>query len=78
MAVNYSSVAEKIFRVLNGAGLQLKMYDNQEGSEVANPEAARFFYVQQPNIMVNLDDKNAEIKMHKGPASPQMMSCCMI
>ena len=69
MAVNYSSVAEKIFRVLNGAGLQLKMYDNQEGSEVANPELARFFYVQQPNIMVNLDDKNAEIKMHKGPAN---------
>lgn len=68
MAVNYSSVAEKIFRVLNGAGLQLKMYDNQEGSEVANPQLARFFYVQQPNIMVNLDDKNAEIKMHKGPA----------
>lgn len=68
MAVNYSSVAEKIFRVLNGAGLQLKMYDNQEGSEVANPELARFFYVQKPNIMVNLDDKNAEVKMHKGPA----------
>ncbi|OUU19169.1 MAG: hypothetical protein CBC05_00535 [Crocinitomicaceae bacterium TMED45] len=44
------------------------MYDNQEGSEVANPELARFFYVQKPNIMVNLDDKNAEVKMHKGPA----------
>jgi|TARA_B110000444_G_scaffold60236_1_gene56083 hypothetical protein len=68
MAVNYQSVAEKIFRVLKGSGLSLKMFDNQEGSEVANPEQARFFYVQNPNIMVNLDDKNGEIKMHKGPS----------
>ncbi len=68
MAVNYQSVAEKIFRVLKGSGLSLKMFDNQEGGEVANPEQARFFYVQTPNIMVNLDDKNGEIKMHKGPS----------
>jgi hypothetical protein len=68
MAVNYQSVAEKIFRVLKGSGLSLKMFDNQEGGEVANPEQARFFYVQNPNIMVNLDDKNGEIKMHKGPS----------
>lgn len=67
MAVNYSSVSEKIFRILNGSGYQLKMYDNQEGNEVANPEQARFFYVQNPNIMVNLDDRNGEIKVHKGP-----------
>tara|TARA_B100001287_G_scaffold263172_1_gene253779 strand:+ start:1124 stop:3391 length:2268 start_codon:yes stop_codon:yes gene_type:complete len=69
MAVNYSSVAEKIFRVLKGSGYNLKMYDNNEGSEVADPQQARFFYVQDPNLMVNLDDKNAEIKMHKGPTN---------
>ena len=69
MAVNYSSVAEKIFRVLKGSGYDLKMYDNNEGSEVADPQQARFFYVQDPNLMVNLDDKNAEIKMHKGPTN---------
>ena len=68
MAINYSSVSEKIFRILNGSGYQIKMYDNQEGNEVANPEQARFFYVQNPNIMVNLDDRNGEIKVHKGPA----------
>ena len=68
MAINYSSVSEKIFRILNGSGYQIKMYDNQEGNEVANPEQARFFYVQNPNIMINLDDRNGEIKVHKGPA----------
>ncbi len=67
MAVNYSTVAEKIFRVLKGHGYQVQMFDDTEGNEISNPEEARFFYVNQPNIMVNLSPENEEVKMHKGP-----------
>lgn len=67
MAVNYSTVAEKIFRVLKGSGYSIQMFDDTDGNEISNPEEARFFYVNQPNIMVNLSPENEEIKMHKGP-----------
>ena len=67
MAVNYSTVAEKIFRVLKGHGYQVQMFDDQDGNEISNPQEARFFYVDQPNIMVNLSPENEEVKMHKGP-----------
>jgi hypothetical protein len=67
MAVNYSTVAEKIFRVLKGHGYQVQMFDDTDGTEISNPEEARFFYVNQPNIMVNLSPENEEVKMHKGP-----------
>ena len=67
MAVNYSTVAEKIFRVLKGHGYHVQMFDDTEGNEISNPQEARFFYVDQPNIMVNLSPENEEVKMHKGP-----------
>ena len=67
MAVNYSTVAEKIFRVLKGHGYSVQMFDDQDGNEISNPQEARFFYVDQPNIMVNLSPENEEVKMHKGP-----------
>ena len=67
MAVNYSTVAEKIFRVLKGHGYHVQMFDDTDGNEISNPEDARFFYVNQPNLMVNLSPENEEVKMHKGP-----------
>ena len=67
MAVNYSTVAEKIFRVLKGHGYSVQMFDDQDGNEISNPQEARFFYVDQPNLMVNLSPENEEVKMHKGP-----------
>ena len=48
MAVNYSTVAEKIFRVLKGHGYSVQMFDDQDGNEISNPQEARFFYVNQP------------------------------
>ena len=65
MAVNYSTVAEKIFRVLKGHGYSVQMFDDQEGNEISNPQEARFFYVDQPNIMVNLSPENEEVKIQK-------------
>lgn len=69
MAVDYNTVSEKLFKVLKGHGYSVQMFDNNEGKEIINPQQARFFYVKNPNLMVNLDQDNAEIKMHKGPTS---------
>lgn len=74
MAVNYSSVAEKVFKVLKGSGLNIQMFDAQDGTELSNPEQSRFFYVADPNLMVNLDDKNQELKVHKGPENIAVLS----
>lgn len=73
MAVNYSSVAEKVFKVLKGFGLPVKMFDSSDGNEIADPNTARFFFIAQPNMMINVDDQNNEIKMHKGPETGEDM-----
>ena len=69
MAVDYNTVSEKLFKVLKGHGYSVQMFDSNEGKEIIDPQQARFFYVKNPNLMVNLDQDNAEIKMHKGPTS---------
>jgi len=74
MAVNYSSVAEKVFKVLKGSGLNIQMFDAQDGKELSNPQQSRFFYVADPNLMVNLDDQNQELKVHKGPENIAVLS----
>lgn len=74
MAVNYSSVAEKVFKVLKGSGLNIQMFNAQDGKELSNPEQSRFFYVADPNLMINLDDKNQELKVHKGPENIAVLS----
>ena len=43
MAVNYSTIAEKIMRYIQGNGLSLKMFDSENGKSVSNPDDARFF-----------------------------------
>jgi len=69
MAVDYNTVSEKLFKVLKGQGYSVQMFDDNEGMEISDPTRARFFYVKSPNIMVNVDQQNGEIKMHKGPES---------
>lgn len=74
MAVNYSSVAEKVFKVLKGSGLNIQMFDAQDGKELSNPQQSRFFYIADPNLMVNLDEQNQELKVHKGPENIAVLS----
>jgi len=69
MAVDYNTVSEKLFKVLKGHGYSVQMFDSTEGMEISDPARARFFYVKSPNIMVNVDQENGEVKMHKGPES---------
>ena len=66
MAINYNSVAEKTMKIIQGYGFQLKMFDSSNGKSVADPSEARYFYVENPNMMVQLDDDSEEIKLHLG------------
>lgn len=66
MAVNYGSIAEKIMRFIQGNGLQVQMYDASNGKSVGDPTVARYFYVEEPNMMVFLDDSTNELKFHIG------------
>lgn len=66
MAVNMNVIAEKIMKFIRGNGLQVQMFDDESGKSVADPTAARYFYVDDPNIMIFLDDKTGEIKFHMG------------
>ena len=66
MAVNFDSIAEKVMRFIQGNGLQLKMFDHTNGKSVADPFDARYFYVEEPNLMVFLDDDTKELKFHVG------------
>lgn len=66
MAVNYSTIAEKIMRYIQGNGLSLKMFDSENGKSVSNPDDARFFYIDEPNMMVTIDESSKEVKLHFG------------
>lgn len=62
--INYNRTAKKIFSVLKGHSYRVKMYD-LTGNEVIDPEKARRFYVQYPNMMITLDEDTGEIRMSK-------------
>lgn len=66
MAVNLDNIAEKIMKFIRGNGLEVNMFDSDSGKSVADPGTARFFYVDEPNMMIVLDDKEKTIKFHMG------------
>jgi hypothetical protein len=66
MAVNFKNIAEKVMRVIQGNGLQPKLFSSQNGKSVAVPTEARYFYTDEPNLMVFIDDDTGEIKFHMG------------
>tara|TARA_B100001123_G_scaffold64300_2_gene70988 strand:+ start:9209 stop:11395 length:2187 start_codon:yes stop_codon:yes gene_type:complete len=66
MAVNYSTVSDKVFKVIKGSGHEVKMYDSTTGDETVDPSKSRYFYVKNPNFMVNIDEETGEIKFHEG------------
>ena len=66
MAVNFDTVASKIFKIIKGSGHDVQMFDSATGNETVNPEESRYFYVKMPNYMVHLDSDNSEIKLHQG------------
>lgn len=66
MSINYNNIAEKTMKIIQGFGFQVKMFDSSNGKSIADPADARYFYVEQPNLMVHLQDKSEEIKLHLG------------
>lgn len=62
--INFSTVSNKIFKVLKGHGYRIKMYTD-EGMETVDPDVGRWFFVKDPNMMISLSDKNEEIIMNK-------------
>ena len=66
MAINLDNIATKVMKLMQGSGLQMKMFDATEGKSVATPDNARYFYVKEPNMMVHIDDSTRELKFHIG------------
>lgn len=58
-------LSEKIFALLKGNGLKLKIYDTA-GAETTDPRSGRRFFAAQPNIMVTLNTDNNSIEFSKG------------
>jgi hypothetical protein len=63
--VEISGLSEKIFSLLKGNGLQVKIFD-EAGSETTDPTTARRFFVVSPNIMVTIDEENKKVEFSKG------------
>lgn len=59
------TLAEKIFSLLKGNGLKIKIFD-VDGNEVTDPSMGRRFFINDPNIMVTLDEESGEIEMSRG------------
>jgi len=63
--VEINELAHKIFSLLKGNGLQVKIFD-VEGAETTNPEDGRRFFVMAPNIMVTIDEDGNNVGFSKG------------
>jgi hypothetical protein len=58
-------LAGKIFSLLKGNGLKIKIFDN-EGAETTDPTIGRRFFVIKPNIMVTIDEEGSRVEFSKG------------
>src|SRR6056300_148875 len=62
MAVNKFKISEKIFTLLLGMGYRVDSFSN-DGTKVVNPEEATWFSVDEPDIIVKLDNSKEEISL---------------
>ena len=63
--VEVDDLAGRIFSLLKGNGLQIKIFD-ADGAETTDPNAGRRFFVVKPNIMVTIDDDSQSLEFSKG------------
>lgn len=63
--VELNNLAEKVFSLLKGNGLQVKIFD-EAGSETTDPTLGRRFFIVNPNIMVTIDEDNNTVEFSKG------------
>ena len=67
--INIDRVAEKIFKILKGHGYSVRLYAD-DGMDTIDPELARRFYVDDPNMLITLDQEGEEIVMNKSQEVP--------
>jgi hypothetical protein len=63
--VEMDTLAGKVFSLLKGNGLQIKIFD-AEGMETTDPTTGRRFFIAEPNIMVTIDEDSNNIEFSKG------------
>ncbi len=63
--IEMDTLAGKIFSLLKGNNLQVKIYDDA-GSETTDPNMGRRFFVASPNIMITIDEDSNCIEVSKG------------
>lgn len=63
--VEMSDLSEKVFSLLKGNGLQVKIFD-EAGAETTDPTTGRRFFVVNPNIMVTIDEEENTVEFSKG------------
>lgn len=62
------TLAGKVFALLKGNGLQIKIFDT-DGAETVDPDEGRRFFVSDPNIMVTIDEEDNCIQFSKGESA---------
>jgi hypothetical protein len=63
--IKIESVASKVFSLLKGNGLHVKIFD-KDGMEITDPEQGRRFFVVKPNLMITIDEDSNAITLNKG------------
>ena len=63
--VEMDDLAGKVFALLKGNGLQVKIFDDA-GAETTDPNTGRRFFVVDPNIMITIDEDSNCIEFSKG------------
>lgn len=63
--VKIDELAEKIFSLLKGNGLKIKIFDTN-GAETTDPSLGRRFFVMSPNIMVTINEEENSVEFSKG------------
>ena len=66
--VEMDALAEKLFSLLKGNGLSIKIYD-AEGAESVDPSVGRRFFVMKPNLMVTIDEDSGNVEFSKGASA---------
>ena len=63
--VEMDDLAGKVFALLKGNGLKIKIFD-ETGAETTNPNDGRRFFVTSPNLMVTIDEDGNKVEFSKG------------
>ena len=66
--VELDNLAEKVFALLKGNGLSIKIFDDT-GAEVIDPMLGRRFFVAKPNVMVTIDEESNSIEFNKSKSA---------